>query len=276
MPRSRTQNLSDEELIEHLRAGRGHRVIFKITGITVDQYRINALRLKHGIAPSRAGRVPRLPDETIVEHLRNGEGVERVRQLVGMKICPKRLRALRLKHNLPTPTSGSRHNIKVSDEMLRAAVIEGIGISVYRSRYGVAPSQKRLIGMYQEMGRSGPARAGGKSSRRAVEQRGANLYSEVRASLSHMTDPMLKDDAASEICLAILDGKLTLADFKASARKYSGAQVGEWRSRHRLVSLDEVRFEEGDATMMDMVEDESALAAFDAIFDEEEELIGSD
>ena len=77
-----------------------------------------------------------------------------------------------------------------------------------------------------------------------------------------------RDDAISDMYLAHLEGAVSLSDITAEAKIFANRTVAAFESKFGPRSLDEQLFEDGDATLGDMIDDPAALEAFDYIFED--------
>lgn len=92
------------------------------------------------------------------------------------------------------------------------------------------------------------------------------IFGRIWRAIPGSVDPILREDIVSEVYLAIREGRLHPREIEAMAGRFIGAAFAAWANRWGALSLD-VRSGEGEGapTFAELVEDESALAAFDHI-----------
>lgn len=249
--------VSDQTIVKYLKQGLGLHRLQKQLG-SLEARRVKRLRLEHGIPSKQIIREP-VSDETLIALLRQEMGRRRVEQAVGRAIGNKRLGRLRARLGI-----ASRAPKRIDAASLRSLVVQGHGVDKIQQITGVSPGQDRVNRMRAELGISKGARQQGNAAQ-SIEIR---LFEQIRNALPDAMDPVLRDDAISEIYLAVIEGKLSAGRIKAEAKRYANRQVAEWQSRYGPRSLDEV-MGDTDLTMLELIEDPSALAAFDRIFEQD-------
>lgn len=88
------------------------------------------------------------------------------------------------------------------------------------------------------------------------------LYARIRDAVGRGVPRDLADDAISDIYVAVLEGRLDPANIKREAYRYVNRTFAANADRFGPISLDEKRGEDG-WSMMDLIPDRSAAAAFD-------------
>lgn len=73
----------------------------------------------------------------------------------------------------------------------------------------------------------------------------SDLYRRVSAAISPYLAPDVRDDAISDLIVAVLSGDIAEAEVEARARKFASRAVAQWASRFGALSLDEDRDGEG-------------------------------
>ena len=206
-------------------------------------------------------------DEELIAMLRDGLSVSDIRGRTGRHISSDRLKKLRTQTGIK-----SRKPEPIPDAAIRAQIIQGASESKVRTAVGRHVSSRRIRHLREEL--VGGAIARGPTARVKSKRRdnmsADKLYAAVSSALSHMSDRILRDDAISEMYLAALEGQLALKDIRAEARRFSGAEVAKWQSRYGPISLDEITSDE-DFALIEKIDDPSALDAFNAIFEEDEQ-----
>lgn len=77
--------------------------------------------------------------------------------------------------------------------------------------------------------------------------------------------PATRDDAISDLYVAMLEGAVDTADITSEARRYASRAVAQFESRYGPRSLDEPIFEDSKTARIDRIECPSSFAAFDEI-----------
>jgi len=285
MVRRYKPRMPDAELVGYLRQGFGVKMIKKLTGVTLDYDRIRRLREQHGIVRTdmRAIMLEQIPNHSNAIDLAKAMGITRVMTIYYLGPFLKTMRAGGTLHNCACRKlayhQGGCNSLEgdgehfVTDELLVSLLKQGFRRETIIAKIGTNVSQKRITRLLtlHEIKDSGVFHPNMKRKTLRNKNKGGQLYARVCLALGHMTDQPLRDDARSEMFLDLSTGKLKTEDIEAKARSYSGAAIAEWQSRYGPRSLDEVRFDDGDATLLDSLEDESALAAFDDLFEPEED-----
>ena len=287
MPNRHAPKMSDAEVITYIRQGLGTKKIHEITGIHVAHGRICRLRDEHGIVFER----PNLR-AIVLESFGHHNNIPDLSRANGMTpamthyyLAPilKNLRAAGTLHNCTCGKPAYHQSACnkadkdgknfVTDELLVSLLRQGFRRDSIAIKTGRKVSEKRFARLRSAhgIGERGPLHPRMKRTTQRAKNLGNQSYDRVCRALRHMTDPQLRDDARSEMFLDLSTGKLSTDDIESKARSYSGAAIAEWQSRYGPRSLDEVRFDDGDATLLDSLEDESALAAFDNLFEPEED-----
>lgn len=88
------------------------------------------------------------------------------------------------------------------------------------------------------------------------------LYARIASAVPRNMSDATRDDIISEIYLAVSEGTLSEDDIEANARRFSNAAIGMWESKFGPRSIDVPMFEDGTATLADLLPDPAALAAF--------------
>lgn len=85
------------------------------------------------------------------------------------------------------------------------------------------------------------------------------LYAAIAAAVPRWPSEATRDDAISDLYLAVLEGSVAANDVAAEARRYATKAVSQWESRFGPRSLDELAFEGGRETLGDMIADPDTL-----------------
>lgn len=85
------------------------------------------------------------------------------------------------------------------------------------------------------------------------------LYAAIAAAVPRWTSEATRDDAISDLYLAVLDGSVAVSEVAAEAGRYATKAVSQWESRFGPRSLDELAFEGGRETLGDMIADPDTL-----------------
>jgi hypothetical protein len=93
------------------------------------------------------------------------------------------------------------------------------------------------------------------------------LYARISAAVPHWISPATRDDAMSDIYVAVMEGRVV--DIEADASQYAKAALNMWENHFGALPLDEPRFGDRRLTIADRVPDPAALDAFDRLFEEE-------
>ena len=100
---------------------------------------------------------------------------------------------------------------------------------------------------------------------RAINPTADPLYAEIARSVPHGIDPALRDDMISQAYLEVLEGRLDRTRLREGVRKVRGrvfsAFANPWGNR----SLDAPLREGGTGTAADLIADDRALEAFEAL-----------
>jgi transcriptional regulator with XRE-family HTH domain len=92
------------------------------------------------------------------------------------------------------------------------------------------------------------------------------LYARIVKAVGKGVAPDIAADAVSDLYMDLLEGKLQPSEIETAARKYKGRVLDRYASRFGPRSLDEEIGEDG-FSLAEMVEDRSALDAFDAVLE---------
>jgi hypothetical protein len=284
--------IADDVVVEYLKLGLGTRAIQKITGIHVDNVRLRRLREVHGLVRTdwRAVMREHVGNHSNATDLAKAMGIPFGRTLYYLAGILRELRERSALHNCvcgkPAYHQSACNRADkiagtgfVSDEMITSLLLQGFRRTAIVAKTGVYVTETRISKLCELHRIEKGVKISRQRHRRTQRDQnlGNLLFARVRHALRHMTDPQLKDDAMSEMFLDLSTGKLKADEIVAKARSYSGAAIAEWQSRYGARSLDEVRFKEGDTTVLDTIEDESALEAFDAFVEiEDDMMVGSD
>lgn len=84
-----------------------------------------------------------------------------------------------------------------------------------------------------------------------------DLFRRVRRAVNQYMPRDIIDDTVSELCMAVLDGTIPLADIEKRARKYGSAALTTYANAFRTRSLD-MKIGDDDFTLMDTLVDHSA------------------
>ncbi|MFD1951347.1 hypothetical protein ACFSGX_11290 [Sphingomonas arantia] len=91
------------------------------------------------------------------------------------------------------------------------------------------------------------------------------LYATIAATMPRQINPALRDDIISEMYLAVLEERLAAENVKREAKRFLLAGYAVWASKFGPRSLDEMINDDIDRSGLEMIEDPSALEAFDDI-----------
>lgn len=189
-----------------------------------------------------------------------------IRKRLGRCVSSERLKRLRENNDIAV-----RSKFCVSDSELRSLILQGAGELRIWKVTGHRVTYARIKRMRVELGvqlQPNPAASTPAKPRKQLPGRD-DLFSQVKSALSFMVDPVLRDDAVSEMYLAVLEGTITLSQIRQEARKFSSDSVAKWQNNFGPRSLD-AALGEGDLSLLDRLEDRTALEAFDRLFQDDE------
>lgn len=247
--------ISDAELVKLMKQGLSRRKIEQRMKLCISSSRYRRLREENEIADLR---IPRQDGTTemLIELLKKGLGSKKIAAAMGREIDSGRLTRLRAQLGIVRPRKKS-----ITTSELTALVLQGMSNREVKAATGVSACERKLRRLRDDHG------VETRSRRRCVEGADVRLYKRIRKSLAHVGDAMLRDDAISEMYLAVIDGHLAQGQVEKEARRYGNAQFAQWSSKFGPQSLDEIQGE-NDWSLLDSLEDRSALEAFDRIFDD--------
>lgn len=84
-------------------------------------------------------------------------------------------------------------------------------------------------------------------------------YALIAASVPRWPSQATREDAISDLYLAVLEGSVSTSDIAREARRYATRAVIQWESRYGPRSLDEPRFEGSRDTFADSIADPATL-----------------
>ena len=84
-------------------------------------------------------------------------------------------------------------------------------------------------------------------------------YAEIAKAMPRHLSDASRDDAISELYLAILEGQIDRQDIAAEAKRFARKSVAEWESKYAPRSLNELAFDGGRETLADMLVDLTTL-----------------
>lgn len=84
-------------------------------------------------------------------------------------------------------------------------------------------------------------------------------YALIAAAVPRWLSGATRDDAISDLYLAVLEGSVAVNDVAREARRFASQAVDQWESRYGPRSLDEVAFDGGRETFADMIVDPATL-----------------
>lgn len=93
--------------------------------------------------------------------------------------------------------------------------------------------------------------------------KGEALMAKIKAAVSSRIDPALRDDVISEIYLAVIEGRVEPEQIGAVVRSFVSRGMAQWQPLHGPRSLDQKAFEDGGATIGDLVGDSTAIEQLD-------------
>lgn len=92
---------------------------------------------------------------------------------------------------------------------------------------------------------------------------GRDIMTQIRAVVPKGIDPSVREEVVSELCLAVMQGDLTLESIKEHCDAFVGRAFSQWASAFGPRSLNESIGEDGDTELLELIGDESAGAAID-------------
>lgn len=91
------------------------------------------------------------------------------------------------------------------------------------------------------------------------------LFNRISDLVPRGIDPALRDDAISEAYVAVLEGEVEEEHLAANVKKFVNAAYRDYASKWGPLSLDMAMSEDDERSHIEMIEDETALDAFDSI-----------
>lgn len=105
-------------------------------------------------------------------------------------------------------------------------------------------------------------RARAKQNRELQPER---LLASIKSAVSNRIDAALRDDVISEIYLAVIEGRIEPEQVRAVVRSFVSKGMAEWQPLHGPRSLNQSAFEDGGATVGDLVGDSTAIEQMDEL-----------
>ncbi|MEH3046143.1 hypothetical protein [Sphingomonas adhaesiva] len=96
-------------------------------------------------------------------------------------------------------------------------------------------------------------------------QSGRDLVAKVNALVPRGIDRSVREEVISELCLAVMQGDLTLESIKDHCDAYVGRAFSQWASAFGPRSLNEKVGEDGDRELLDLLHDTTASLSIDEI-----------
>lgn len=154
-----------------------------------------------------------------------------------------------------------------------AAIMRGETYAVIAGRFGlktkaVARAYLRHLTPEQRRRRKDLERRRCRATAPAFRPFRDETYSKISAAMPRTLSDASRDDAISDMYLAMLEGRVSTADIAAEARRFASRAVAAFESKFGPRSLDERLFDGGDLTFGETLVDPAALDAFDYIFEE--------
>lgn len=137
-----------------------------------------------------------------------------------------------------------------------AAVVARLNISalqVERARAGLADPEKALRRLALNM------------RRRAGDGFDRKLLTIVTDAMPRHALPSIRDEAAADLCLAIIEGHASLHRLKATAKSFAMQALRKWESNFGPKSMDATVGADTDRSLHDMVADETAASHIDEL-----------
>lgn len=94
---------------------------------------------------------------------------------------------------------------------------------------------------------------------------GRDLVAKVNAIVPKGIDPSVREEVVSELCLAVMQGDLTLESIKEHCDAFIGRAFSQWANAFGPRSLNETVGEDGNAEMVDLLHDTTATLSIDEI-----------
>lgn len=144
-------------------------------------------------------------------------------------------------------------------------IVRGDTFAVIGARFGLAPKTAkhylRWLTPKQRNERKAleQARHYRGAFRSALQAHRDPTYALIAAAVPHGASEATREDAISDLYLAVLEGKVATADIPVAAKRYASRAVGKWESRFGPRSLDEKIFDDGRETWADALADPETL-----------------
>lgn len=176
------------------------------------------------------------------------------------------------RHKAKLPANGGKapdgRTIKLTDadkRLARKMLREGATRKQVATALG--KSTKTIQNLRRTMDKDERLRASGRpqsADKVAVAKDARAIMLELAQACRGLQDTALRDDAVSEMFLALLEGRLKRDRIKAEARTFTGRAIGLWASRYGPASLDEDMTGEG-FTLGDLIPCPRAAAWLEAV-----------
>lgn len=144
-------------------------------------------------------------------------------------------------------------------------IIRGDTFAVIGARFGLAPKTAKHYLQWltpkqrNERKAMEQARHYRGAFRSALQAHRDPTYALIAAAVPRGASEATREDAISDLYLAVLEGKVSAADIPVEAKRYASRAVAQWESRFGPVSLDEQIFDDGRETWADALADPETL-----------------
>lgn len=247
-------------------SGHSSRAGVKLTRLTPEQVEEIGRRLQTATSVREIAREMGIPHQTVTWRAKPLIDAMRQAGTIGSCECGRE----RFHPRLCSRTANSEPPAPTPEQIERragivAAILRGEPFSQIGERVGIdgrsAASYVRWLTPEQRERRKAmeQARYVRSVGTEALRPHRDPLYAAIAAAVPRWPSEATRDDAISDLYLAVLEGSVAVGDVAAEARRYATKAVSQWENRFGPRSLDELAFEGGRVTLGDMIADPDTL-----------------
>lgn len=161
---------------------------------------------------------------------------------------------------------GRRPYAEPTESQAVKALVEGDSVADIASRLGVAASGLYRLRKYlpQEQ-RDQRAKAIRRRLSLGGEAQGVEIMAVVRAAVPATISGPVRDDIEAELYLAVMEGRIEVAQVRNVARSFVNRGFAEWESKYGPKSLDQPLAEGGSMALRDLIEDQTTTEQLDEL-----------